>query len=438
MRFSNSGSTASGVTSRPVNPVPPVVMTTSIAGSAIQRCTCSRIACVSSRTMPRSANVWPADRMRSVRVAPDLSSASSRVSETVSTANFSGTNGFVSSKPGMVRSLELRTTEGVAARHRTALEPGVEPAHALFGRAVGECVGDDVALRLPLQAVVADGGRGLERSFDVALLDQIPALLRTLGPDSGKTIGLQLDLDLQVIRLDLADGVLTLLHLRQDAEQILHVVTDLVGDHVSLGELARLAVVAAAEPALQVAEERRVEIDPLVVGTIERPHGGARGAAGRARRAGEHHQRRWPVAPALLLQQVPPYRLGAAEHGRHELAGAVAWRAGLGRGAIGRVIGMAAAAENLGAADQEPRVDAERPAENPEHDQRADAHPAGADRKAAPAGVALLAAAILDVVAARQLIPAHSWLLSLATVAGSSAREASAKSGLRAVPAQSI
>src|SRR6266571_1852717 len=334
--------------------------------------------------------------MRSTRVAPDLSSASSRVSETVSTANFSGTNGFVSSKPGMVGSLELRTTEGVAARHRTALEPGVEPAHALFGRAVGECVGDDVAL-----------------------LDQIPALPRTFGPDPGETIGLQLDLDLQVIRLDLADGVLTLLHLRQDAEQILHVVTDLVGDHVSLGELARLAVVAAAKSALQVAEERRVEIDPLVVGTIERPHGGARGAAGRARRAGEHHQRGRPVAPALLLQQIPPYRLGAPEHGRHELAGAVAWRAGLGRGAMGRVIGMAAAAENLGAADQEPRVDAERPAENPEHDQRADAHPARADReaKAAPAVTALLAAAILDVVAARQLIPAHSRLLSPATVA---------------------
>ena len=37
MRFSNSGSIASGVTSRPVKPVPPVVMMTSIAGSAIQR-----------------------------------------------------------------------------------------------------------------------------------------------------------------------------------------------------------------------------------------------------------------------------------------------------------------------------------------------------------------------------------------------------------------
>src|SRR6266516_5685874 len=124
--------------------------------------------------------------MRSTSVAPDLSSASSRVSETVSTANFSGTNGFVWSRPGIIRTLELRAPEGVESRHRSALEPGVEPAHALLGRAVGERVGHDIALRLPLQAVVADRRRGLERRFDVALLDEFPALLRTIGPNPGE------------------------------------------------------------------------------------------------------------------------------------------------------------------------------------------------------------------------------------------------------------
>ena len=42
--FSNSGSTASGVTSRPVKPVPPVVITTSMNLSAIQSFTRWRIA----------------------------------------------------------------------------------------------------------------------------------------------------------------------------------------------------------------------------------------------------------------------------------------------------------------------------------------------------------------------------------------------------------
>src|ERR1700730_1525008 len=350
--------------------------------------------------------------MRSTSVVPDLSSATSRVSETVSTANLCGTNGLVSSNPAMARSLKLGAPKRVAARHGTALEPGVEPAHALLGGTVGECVGNDVALRLPLQAVVADRCGGFQRGFDVALLDQLPALLGTVGPDPGEAVGLQLDLHLQMIRSDLVQCVLALLHLRQNADEVLHVMTDFVGDHVSLGELAGLAVVAAAEPALQIAEERRVEIDPLVVRTIERPHGGARRAAGRARRAGKNHEGGRPIPPPLLLQQVPPHHLGAAEHGGNELAGAIGGCAGLRRGPIGRVVGMAAAAENLGAADQQPGVDAERPADQAEHDDRADAHAAGADREteAASARIAALGAAILNVLTMRQLIPAHRSL----------------------------
>jgi hypothetical protein len=51
--------------------------------------------------MARLATTWPAAAIRSTSVVPDLSSASSRVSDTVSTAIFSGTNGLLSSMPGM-------------------------------------------------------------------------------------------------------------------------------------------------------------------------------------------------------------------------------------------------------------------------------------------------------------------------------------------------
>ena len=86
MRFSNSGSTASGVTSRPVKPVPPVVMITSIPGSAIQARTRAWMLSLSSGTISRPATRCPAAVTRSERVIPDLSSAGVRVSETVSTA----------------------------------------------------------------------------------------------------------------------------------------------------------------------------------------------------------------------------------------------------------------------------------------------------------------------------------------------------------------
>ena len=92
MRFSNSASAASGVTSRPVKPVPPVDMIASMPGSAIHARSCARIASTSSCTMARPPRTCPAFSSRSARVAPDLSSSRLRVSETVSTAIFSGTN----------------------------------------------------------------------------------------------------------------------------------------------------------------------------------------------------------------------------------------------------------------------------------------------------------------------------------------------------------
>ena len=68
MRFSKIGSSASGVTSRPVKPVPPVVMITSIAASFDHDSTRSRILSVSSVTMSRAASLWPAASMRSASV----------------------------------------------------------------------------------------------------------------------------------------------------------------------------------------------------------------------------------------------------------------------------------------------------------------------------------------------------------------------------------
>src|SRR3954467_9177122 len=172
MRFSNSGSTASGVTSRPVKPGPPVVTTTSIAGDAIHSRTRARMVSTSSGTMLRSATTCPAAFMRSESIAPDLSSAISRVSDTVSTANFSGTNCLLWSRPAILAyqqllrcheanpSLELRRGEGIAACDLTRLEAIAEPALALLRRTVGEAVRHHPALCLALQRVVTDRRSG--------------------------------------------------------------------------------------------------------------------------------------------------------------------------------------------------------------------------------------------------------------------------------------
>ena len=77
------------------------------------------------------------------------------------------------------------------------------------------------------------------------------------------------------------------LDLRQDAEHVLDVVADLVGDHIGLGEVA-----GGGEAGFHLAEEAQVEIHLLVAGTIEGADGGIGEAAGRAHAAAEEHAQR--------------------------------------------------------------------------------------------------------------------------------------------------
>ncbi|MNT29427.1 hypothetical protein D3C72_1651650 [compost metagenome] len=90
--LSSKQATASGVLSRPVNPVPPVISTTWMPSSAIQFATCARILYRSSLSRLRSLRVWPASSKRLTSNWPEVSLAYSRVSLTVSTAIFRGIN----------------------------------------------------------------------------------------------------------------------------------------------------------------------------------------------------------------------------------------------------------------------------------------------------------------------------------------------------------
>ena len=104
---------------------------------------------------------------------------------------------------------------------------------------MGEGFRNDPALRLLLQAVIADGRSGIQRLLDFTRFDDVLCLVGTVSPDAGKTVGLQLKPYRQRVCLGLAGALLCLMHLVRDAKQILHVMSDFVGDHVGLGKLAR-------------------------------------------------------------------------------------------------------------------------------------------------------------------------------------------------------
>jgi hypothetical protein len=79
------------------------------------------------------------------------------------------------------------------------------------------------------------------------------------------------------------------------ADQGLHVVADLVRDHVGLREVA-----GRAEALRQVIEEGRVEVHPLIERTVERTHGGLAHAAGGFDRPAEQHELRLDVLQAVF------------------------------------------------------------------------------------------------------------------------------------------
>ncbi len=85
---------------------------------------------------------------------------------------------------------------------------------------------------------------------------------------------------------------------------------DLVGDDISIGEIA-----AAAIFRLHLVEEGHVEIDLLVDGAVERPHRGARFAAAGLPSAVKGLQFHVFVGDSFLRgQDVSPHVLGLAEN----------------------------------------------------------------------------------------------------------------------------
>src|SRR5262249_60004882 len=116
----------------------------------------------------------------------------------------------------------------------------------------------------PMETIVADGRCGLHRCLYVTRFDETPLLLGVMRPHAREAIGLQLDPDLELIGLGLVHAALDLLHTGQDPQQVLHVMADLVGDYIGLGELAALTSdIAAAKARFEVVEERGIEIDLL-------------------------------------------------------------------------------------------------------------------------------------------------------------------------------
>src|SRR6516162_5564315 len=105
------------------------------------------------------------------------------------------------------------------------------------------------------------------------------------------------------------------MHLLGDAEQVLHVMPDLVGDDVRLGKLT-----GRLELLRKLLEEAQVEIHLAVYRAVERARGRASPTAGGPHLIPVKHQLRWNVLHPLILENGAPGILGLAEHRGDEAA----------------------------------------------------------------------------------------------------------------------
>ena len=190
------------------------------------------------------------------------------------------------------------------------LQAALEPGRALCAAAMREGLGPHRALGLALQCVVANVRGGVQRLFHVATLQDLAGGVGPVGPDAGKTIGLQFHPNRERIHLHLGNLAPPAVHLVGDAHQVLHMVAHLVGDDIGLGEVA-----GRAQVALQGVVERQVDVDLLVARAVERPHGGLAGAAGRGPTAAEQHQLGPLVGGAVFLEDGRPGVFRVCQHG---------------------------------------------------------------------------------------------------------------------------
>ena len=199
-----------------------------------------------------------------------------------------------------------RAREGVAGRRAALFVAAREPAAALLGGAVRPRLRVHLALRLLLDAVVADRRGGVEAGVDVVLrelLDQA-GLDRVRRPDAGVAVGLELGAHGPALRpLPVAADAL------EDAELVLDVVAVLVRDHVRLGE-RRLA---GAEARLELVEEAEVDVDELVARAVEGADLGGGRPAGRLHLVGEEDGVDVRVLLAAALEDAVPELLRAVD-----------------------------------------------------------------------------------------------------------------------------
>ncbi len=279
---------------------------------------------------------------------------------------------------------------------------------------MGEAFGADAAAGHLLQTVVSYGRGCLETGVDVLLIDEF-ALFGGEAPDAGETIGLQFQADREGV------GVarilfLQLAHFGLNAEDLLHVMADFVGNYVSLGEFTR-----GGELTLEFLEEAEIQIDFFVFRAIEGARGGVGSSATGWVRIAEEDEFGMPVGVVSLLgKHLFPVILNVPQDEGNEIhfrfLASVEGAVGSGIRGAGHGGAAAASRRTSAAAEKGEEVLVEDQAEDADDDGASDAEvnaTESASTSETTASASAIITAIFDVFVGSAGRPLHSLRISL-------------------------
>ena len=187
-----------------------------------------------------------------------------------------------------------------------------------------EGIGYDLALRPALEIIVADHTRCAHCFFDVPNFHDVLDAISVTRPDTGEEIRLELEPDGELIVFCLADAAACAVQAIGDAEQLLHMMPDFVGDDVSLREIAR-----RPEAITQLPVKAQVDVNTPILRAIERTAGPAGETATGSDLVREENQLRLLVLAAHGPEQLMPRILGIGQDNGDELRCFIAGRVAL-------------------------------------------------------------------------------------------------------------
>ena len=214
--------------------------------------------------------------------------------------------------PAVLALLDSLGRKGITCVKPTLAIAVIEPTASLIRAAMIEALRHHVAARPLLNSVIADLSCGIQSLIDVADIEK-PARLGIMSPYAGQTVGLKLEPNRQTVSVCFVDPSPNLVDLRQDPQEVLHVMAYFMRDHISLGKITGRVELG---PKLPI--EAEINIDLVVCGAVKRTGGGTGKATRRLRPIRKKNQNRLLIVDATVCKDTAPGVLGIGQHHRNE------------------------------------------------------------------------------------------------------------------------